>query len=126
MNTIVAGTASLGLTPEQTLSRNLQGLLDEGLVQFLGNGNYLLLDSPFDAETEDLSDEALDLAIYAGRLKLGRVETDERPAITRRRKGQDRLRVLALDDYGGACAVCDVADSGLLIASHILRWADAP
>jgi hypothetical protein len=73
-----------------------------------------------------LTDEALDFAIRAGRLKLGRVETDTRPAVARRRKGQDRLRALTLDDYASQCAVCDVADMGLLIASHILRWADAP
>lgn len=124
--TIAAATGTIGLTPEQTLSRNLQELRDEGLVQFLGNGSYLLLDSPLDAEAEDLTDEALDFAIRAGRLKLGRVETEIRPAVARRRKGQDRLRTLALHDYAGQCAVCDVADLGLLIASHILRWADAP
>lgn len=123
---VTAATASVGLTPEQTLSRNLQELRDEGLIEFLGNGNYLLLDSALDAEFEELSDEALDLAILAGQLKLGRVETEDQVAIGRRRKGQARVRSLSLDDYGGECAVCDVVDAGLLVASHILRWADAP
>jgi hypothetical protein len=124
--TLVAVTGTVGLTPDQTLSRNLQELRDEGLVQFLGNGNYLLLDAPLDVEAEDLPDEALDFAIKAGQLKLGRIETDVRPAVSRRRKGQERLRALTLDAYDRQCAVCDVADNGLLIASHILRWADAP
>ena len=123
---IAAATGSVGATPEQTLSRNLQQLRDDGLLEFLGNGSYLLLDSPLDAEAEDLSDEALDYAIRAGRLKLGRVETEVRPAVARRRKGQDRLRSLTLEGYAGRCAVCDVSDLGLLIASHIVRWADAP
>jgi hypothetical protein len=126
LDAVVAATASVGLTPQQTLSRHLQELRGEGLVQFLGNGNYLLLDSSLDAESEDLPAEALDLAIQAGRLRLGRVETEDRLALSRRRKGQDRVRALSLDDYGGECAVCDVEDPELLIASHILRWADAP
>jgi hypothetical protein len=46
LDIIAAATGTVGLTPEQTLSRNLQALRDEGLVQFLGNGSYLLLDSP--------------------------------------------------------------------------------
>lgn len=123
---IIAATESVGLTPEQTLSRNVQELRDEGLVQFLGNGSYLLLDAAFDVETEDLSDEALDMAIRAGRLMLGLVETDVRPAIARRRRGQARLRALSLEAYEGRCAVCDVGHAALLVASHILRWADAP
>jgi hypothetical protein len=123
---IVNVTESTGLTPDQTLSRHLQELRDDGLVQFLGNGSYLLLDSAFDVESEDLTDEALDHAIRAGRLLLGRVETEVRTATARRRRGQERIRARSLEAYDGRCAVCDVGERAILVASHILRWADAP
>jgi putative restriction endonuclease len=68
----------------------------------------------------------LDLAIRANKLQIGTVETDTPLAIVRRRKGQDRLRRLVTDYYGHHCAVCDVDDTSLLVASHIVGWAEAP
>ena len=45
---IVADTHSRGLTPEQTLSRVLQELRDEGILEFLDNeGHYRLMGEPF-------------------------------------------------------------------------------
>ena len=40
-----------------------------------------------------------------------------------RRRGQQRLRRLALNRYGGQCALCDIKDEPFLIASHIVPWA---
>lgn len=40
---IVAETGSVGLTPEQTLSRELQQLRDEGLLEFVEDGVYRVL-----------------------------------------------------------------------------------
>lgn len=40
MEAIVAATSSTGATPWQTLSRELQGLRDRGLVEFVGPGVY--------------------------------------------------------------------------------------
>src|SRR5437879_2043194 len=94
LSVITAVTASPGLTPDQTLSRILQELRDEGLVQFLERGYYLLLDAPINVESEDLTDEAIDFAIRANKLRLGKVETDDKVCLARRRKGQDRLRKL--------------------------------
>ncbi len=125
LQVITAATNSQGLTPEQTLSRNLQELRDSGTLQFLKSGHYLLLDSPLDVESEDLTDEALDLALRSSKLRFGKVETGEQLALTRRRKGQDRIRVLTRETYGSRCAVCDIADADLLIASHIVAWAEA-
>lgn len=40
MPTIVAATGSAGTTPWQTLSRELQELRDQGLLEFVGSGVY--------------------------------------------------------------------------------------
>lgn len=121
---IAAATRTRGRTPAQTLSRILQELRDEGVLQFLGRGTYLLLDRPLDVEDEDLSGRALDLALGANKLRIGRISTDSAQAVVRQRRGQERLRRLVLTNYDSQCAVCDVADSTLLIASHIVPWAE--
>jgi putative restriction endonuclease len=121
---LVAATNSRGLTPEKTLDRHLQELRDEGFLEFLGSGHYLLLDQPLDVESEELTDEAIDVSLRANKLRLGKVETGDQLSLARRRKGQDRIRALTREYYGSCCAVCDVADLGLLIASHIVAWAE--
>lgn len=45
---IRAETGSKGETPEQTLSRTLQELRDEGEIEFVGNGAYRLVAVPID------------------------------------------------------------------------------
>ncbi len=94
---IISTTVSRGITPDQTLGRILQELRDEGLVEFLERGRYLLLDAAIDVESEDLTDEALDLAIRANKLKLGQVETSTEICLARRRRGQQRLRQLVTE-----------------------------
>lgn len=126
LTAIAAAVGSVGRTPEQTLSRILQELRDDGLVQFLGSGFYLLLDSAIDVSSEDFTDEAIDHAIRARRLTFVDIPTATALTQARQRRGQDRLRALSLDHYSRACAVCDVGDTTLLIASHILPWAEAP
>ncbi len=123
---IISAAGSKGRTPHQTLSRVLQELRDEGLVEFLGNGNYFLQDTTIDIDEEDLTDEAIDHAIRSRRLILRDVETGTPTVLARRRKGQNRLRKLSLEQYSTICAVCDIADDSLLVASHILSWAEAP
>ena len=125
MDAISSATESYGATQPQTLSRVLQELRDDGTLEFLDPGTYLLLDDPINVETEELPDEAIDVALRANRLKIGIVPTDTQQALFRQRKGQARLRFLTLINYGSCCAVCDIADSGMLIASHIVGWAQA-
>src|SRR6516165_6286931 len=96
---IISATGSTGRTPHQTLSRVLQELRDEGLVDFLGNGNYFLQDTAIDIDEEDFTDEAIELAIRAQRLILRDVETATTAVLARRRRGQDRLRHLSLEQY---------------------------
>jgi predicted restriction endonuclease len=104
----------------------LQELRNEGLVEFLGNGKYFLQDTAIDIDEEDLTDQAVDHAIRSRRLILRDVETGTPTVLARRRRGQDRLRKLSLEQYSTICAVCDITDDSLLVASHILPWADAP
>jgi hypothetical protein len=115
-----------GVTPTQTLSRILQDLRDAGKLEFVDPGKYLLLDSDIDVEYEDLPDEAIDRALQANRLRIGMVPTDTPQSRARRRKGQARLRSLTIESYESCCAVCDIRDPGLLIASHIVPWAESP
>src|SRR5262249_44380751 len=57
----------------------------------------------------------------------GIVPTNTHQAQNRQRRGQNRIHQLTLQNYENCCAVCDVrADSRLLVASHIARWADDP
>jgi len=123
---IVRETESTGSTPDKTLNRILQELRDAGQVEFLDPGRYLLLNHPINVEDAELPDDAIDLAIPRRSLQLGVVATASDECVQRRRRGQQRLRELSLLDYHTHCAVCDVYDSALLIASHIVRWADAP
>ena len=77
-------------------------------------------------ESQDLNDEVVDLAIREDRLRIGIVATDSAVALARQRRGQERLRRLTLLNYDSMCALCDVDDLSLLIASHIVGWAEGP
>lgn len=125
LNRIVHETSSMGKTPGQTLSRILQDLRDEGAIEFVHKGTYRLAQAPVDVEGADLSDAEVDSLIRRKLLRLGRVETNDQIALARRRRGQDRIRAMALQNYGGQCALCDISAPSLLIASHIVRWADS-
>lgn len=123
---IGAATRTRGQTPEQTLSRVLQELRRAGTLTFVAPGRYLLADAPIDVEAFDLPDATIDEALRAGRLRLGQIPAQDATAQRRLRIGQERLRHLVLLNYRGACAVCDVDEEPLLIASHIARWTDCP
>jgi hypothetical protein len=77
-------------------------------------------------EDVDLTNEEIDRALRANRLRIGIVPTGSEQALARRRKGQARIHDLTAENYLGRCAVCDVTDPALLIASHIVGWAEAP
>ncbi len=81
---------------------------------------------PVHVETKDLADEEIDQAIKANRLRIGIVGTASESILARRRIGQQRLRELTLFNYSSTCALCDVNESSLLVASHIVGWAENP
>lgn len=111
---------------DESFNRVLQDLRDEGCIYHTGGDIYLYLEKGVDIELEELSDSAIDYAIEHNKLKLGKVEVSDERLVTRRRKGQARLREFTLKNYDYKCALCDVADTRLLVASHISRWADDP
>jgi hypothetical protein len=124
---IVAVTGSIGQTPEQTLSRVLQELRNEGLLLFVDDaGTYLFVEEPVDVEAVDLPSKVLYEGLLAGRLRLGQVEARDEVARVRQRRGQDELRSIVLELYRSQCAVCDVSEEDLLVTSHIARWSDYP
>ena len=51
-------------------------------------------------------------------------EGDDIASETKRRKGQDYFRRMILTNYGGRCALTGIDIPQLLLASHIIPWAD--
>lgn len=99
---------------------------DRGEVAFLGSGSYRwhAMAPLIDVDYADLTDAQLDDAILAGRLRERVVDVSEETVLARRRRGHQRLHELTLRNYAGCCAVCDIGDRQLLVASHVVRWAD--
>lgn len=81
---------------------------------------------PVNVEELSLTQVKMDDLIRSNRLQIGVVQTDSYRGVVRLRKGQDRIRELVLENYGLRCAVCDVSDPSLLVASHVVGWAEAP
>ena len=123
---IVSDTSAKGPTPDQTLSRVLQELQDEKILFFSSRGAYLLLDTPVEAEKDDLPDDAIDFALERKKLQLGNVEASDAKGTARIRHGQARIKELSLKYYHHCCGFCDVSDRELLIAAHISGWAVDP
>ena len=121
---LVAETSSVGSTPEQTLSRELQGLRDEGLVEFGSAGECRLVRPPVYADDTELDVAELDVALDAGLLRFRDVPTATSDSLVRRRVGQDRLRARCLTAYGHRCALCDIEHPELLVCSHVVPWSE--
>ena len=77
-----------------------------------------------DIEIFEGTDKDIDSLIQEQRLRIGCIETGDEIALSRRRQGQERLRKLTLINYSSKCAFCDVNDPSLLVASHIVGWAE--
>lgn len=121
---IVTETNSAGVTPSQTVSRVLQELRDEGFLFFSNTGLYTLNKVLINTASEDLPDDVLENAVTNGQLILSDVVTSSDSATVRVRRGMNALRKKTLYNYKNNCALCDINDDGLLVASHIDRWAD--
>ena len=81
---------------------------------------------PVDIETFEGTVRDVDFLIQEQRLRIGRIDTGDELAVSRRRIGQQRLRKLTLLNYSSTCALCDVNAPPLLVASHIVGWAEDP
>lgn len=126
LSNITKDTGSAGRTPGQTVSRVLQELRDEKYLFFSDVGIYTLNRVPVSAADEDLPDDVLENAVEEGLLVLTDVETSSEVTLLRVRKGMNALRKKTLANYRDSCALCDINDKGLLVSSHIARWADHP
>ncbi len=51
-------------------------------------------------------------------------EGEDQLSIAKRRKGQDYFRRMILANYGGRCAMTGISVPQLLLASHIIPWAN--
>ena len=51
-------------------------------------------------------------------------EGEDQLSIAKRRKGQDYFRRMILANYGGRCALTGISVPQVLLASHIIPWAD--
>ena len=101
--TIKADVGSIGATPDQTLSRVLQELRDEGVLIFDGNGQYRL--------AEGVAAEPLEAAIATEQWKLQKT-----------RIGQGPFRSALLTRWHGRCPLTLIGEPELLRASHIVPW----
>ncbi len=90
------------------------------------SGNQKLTQVLLDELPDSTSDFEIDTLIANGSLIISEVLTGDVITLMKRRRGQNRLRELSLSNYERRCALCDVTDENLLIASHIARWADIP
>lgn len=123
---MIAQTTTAGRTPAQTVSRVLQELRDEGRLFFSQAGVYVISGAAIDAVREEFPDDVLDHAAQSGTLVLTDVAASDAIGRSRARRGMAAVRRAMLLNYRGRCALCDIDDGRLLVASHIARWADRP
>jgi hypothetical protein len=65
-----------GQTPGQTVSRTLQQLRDDAVIEFVDNrGHYVYLQMPVAVESDDLPPAILERLIKGGLLRFGDVNT---------------------------------------------------
>lgn len=101
--TIIAQVGSKGATPEQTLSRILQELRDDGVLIFDGGGRYRMSAglAGLDVETA--------VATEALRLQSCRI-------------GQGSFRRKLEKRWNAACPLTSIRERALLRASHVVPW----
>lgn len=100
---IVARIGSRGKTPEQTLSRVLQELRDDGLIIFDGGGIYRL-------------------AQLVSAMPLEQALVTEMQALINARRGQSVFRTRLLERWSARCPLTNIREPALLRASHIVPW----
>ena len=122
-------SVTVGKTPAQTLSRELQNIRDSGLLCFLSKGEYYFVGN--NQEILQISENAVsdfdDVVSYCSlhnKLSFRHVDTSNQYQLTKVRKGQQEIRKIGIENYNTKCAFCTINESSLLVASHISRWSD--
>lgn len=133
LDEIVANAGTNAKDARASVREALQKLRKAGELEFDSDvggrkGHYRYLRRKpthfVDVESQELSRDALDDAFFSGLLRIGIVKTSTKLAMARRRNGQQRIRELILQLYQKQCAVCEINSPDLLIASHIVPWAE--
>jgi hypothetical protein len=129
INNITFRVSSVGKTPEQTLSRELQNLRESGHLYFLSRGEYYFVNNKIEiaqlpSENNPDFNNIVEYCVKFNKLSFGNLDADQNFQIAKVRKGQDQIRKECINDYQKKCAFCNIEDDKLLIASHISRWAD--
>lgn len=100
---IIAEVGSVGQTPHQTLSRELQELRDAGVLIFDGKGCYRVSSGLTGKEIQ----EAVATEIWR---------------FQKARLGQGAFRRGLIKHWKGRCAITGIVEIDLLRASHIIPW----
>jgi len=103
LDTITRAVGSAGATPEQTLSRVLQDLRNEGVLIFDGGGRYRL--------STGLAGVDVETAVATETLRLQAC-----------RIGQSSFRKKLEERWNKACPLTGIGDRELLRASHVVPW----
>lgn len=81
--------------------------------------NFILLPE----DTDRISKKEIDNAIHDNNEYIVKeILASESKRIVNTRNGQEIIRRYCLSNYDNKCALCDIDDSDLLIASHIIPW----
>ena len=103
LDQIIKDVGSVGQTPHQTLSRELQQLRDAGVLIFDGKGNYRIASGLFGQPV----DQAIATEVWR---------------YQKTRRGQNSFRGKVLEYWKGKCPLTGICEAELLRASHIIPW----
>jgi DNA-binding transcriptional ArsR family regulator len=103
LDQIIREVGSVGKTPHQTLSRELQELRDSGVLIFDGDGNYRI--------ASDLEGMDVEEAVVTEFWRYQKV-----------RRGQGRFREELAKYWHATCPLTGINEPELLRASHIIPW----
>ncbi|MDR4512073.1 MAG: HNH endonuclease [Nitrososphaeraceae archaeon] len=74
-------------------------------------------------DLSEIDEKSIEKAIKNNdRELISEVFTGENTISIKQRRGQNTIRKTVLKQYLGKCALCDIADKDMLIASHIIPW----
>lgn len=129
LNNITSRLVTVGKTPTQTLSRELQSLRDKGLLCFLRKGQYYFVNNnqeilQISEKAASNFDKVINYCSIYNKLSFHNVDTSNQYQLTKIRRGQQEIRKICIENYYTKCAFCTIDEPLLLVAAHISRWSD--